>query len=82
MKCKHNDGSNYDRTGQWVIAKYQDQAWVTGLVQSSRVKLGGIIQHTVLSDSPTFLGEELRMSGSVFLVEENHLSESQEACHA
>lgn len=78
MKCKNNEGSNFDRTGQWVIAKYQEQAWITGVVKASRVKLGGRIQHSIISDSPTYIGEELRVSGTAFLIEENNISESQE----
>jgi hypothetical protein len=53
MKCKFNEGSNFDRKGQWVIAKYLDQAWVTGTVTETRVKYGGKVQHTIVSDSPT-----------------------------
>ena len=78
-KMNFNEGSNFDRTGQWVIAKYLDCAWVTGIVQDSRVKYGGKVQHSIISDSPTFIGggnaqgervEELRDIGSTFLVEE------------
>jgi len=85
-KCDMNEGSNFDRTGQWVIAKYLDCAWVTGIVQDSRVKYGGKIQHSIISDSPTFIGggdskgnrtEELREIGSTFLVEEQHLMIAQ-----
>ncbi len=85
-KVDFNEGSNFDRTGQWVIAKYLDCAWVTGIVQDSRVKYGGKIQHSVISDSPTFIGggdsegnrtEELREIGSTFLVEEQHLMIAQ-----
>jgi hypothetical protein len=77
MKCKFNAGSNFDRQGQWVIAKYLDQAWVTGIVQETRVKYGGKIQHTIVSDSPTYVNEELREVGSTFLVEEGDVSEAQ-----
>jgi hypothetical protein len=77
MKCKFNAGSNFDRQGQWVIAKYLDQAWVTGIVQETRVKYGGKVQHSICSDSPTYIGEELRNTGSTFLVEESHVSEAQ-----
>tara|TARA_R110000782_G_C14567398_1_gene386926 strand:- start:43 stop:291 length:249 start_codon:yes stop_codon:yes gene_type:complete len=81
MKCKHNEGSNFDRAGQWVIAKYQEQSWVTGVVKASRVKLGGRIQHSIVSDSPTYVGEELRVSGTAFLIEENNLSEAEGVLH-
>ena len=77
MKCKFNAGSNFDRQGQWVIAKYLDSAWVTGIVQETRVKYGGKIQHTIVSDSPTYVNEELRDAGSTFLVEEGDVSEAQ-----
>ena len=77
MKCNYNAGSNFDRQGQWVIAKYLDSAWVTGIVQETRVKYGGKVQHTIISDSPTYLGEELREVGSTFLVEEGSVSEAQ-----
>ena len=77
MKCKYNAGSNFDRQGQWIIAKYLDSAWVTGIVQETRVKYGGKVQHSICSDSPTYIGEELRNAGSTFLVEEGDLSEAQ-----
>lgn len=77
MKAAFNTGSNFDRQGQWVIAKYQDQTWVTGIVMETRVKYGGKVQHSILSDSPTYIGEELREVGSTFLVEEGDVSEAQ-----
>ena len=81
MKCKFNTGSNFVREGQWVIAKYQDEAWVTGLVQSTRVKYGGSVQHTIISDSPTYVNNELRPAGSTFLIEEKYLTEAQMIQH-
>jgi hypothetical protein len=77
MKCNFNAGSNFDRKGQWVIAKYLHQTWVTGIVQETRVKYGGKIQHSIVSDSPTYVNEELREVGSTFLVEEGDVSEAQ-----
>ena len=77
MKASFNAGSNFDRQGQWVIAKYLDSAWVTGIVQETRVKYGGKVQHSIVSDSPTYIGEELRDVGSTFLVEEGDVSEAQ-----
>jgi len=77
MKCNYNAGSNFDRQGQWVIAKYLDSAWVTGIVQETRVKYGGKVQHSILSDSPTYIGEELREVGCTFLVEEEFVTEAQ-----
>ena len=78
MKASFNAGSNFDRQGQWIIAKYLDSAWVTGIVQETRVKYGGKVQHSILSDSPTYIGEELRTSGTTFLVEEGDVSEAQQ----
>jgi hypothetical protein len=65
------------REGQWVIEKYLDQAWVTGTVVETRVKYGGKVQHTIVSDSPTFVNEELREVGYRFLVEEKDVTEAQ-----
>lgn len=85
-KCKFNEGSNFDRTGQWVVAKYLDSGYVTGIVQDSRVKYGGKVQHSIVSDSPTFIYtgegkgervEELRNIGSTFLIEEQHVMIAQ-----
>lgn len=77
MKCNYNAGSNFDRQGQWIIAKYLDIAFVTGTVQETRVKYGGKVQHSIISDSPTYIGEELREVGTTFLVEEGDVSEAQ-----
>lgn len=77
MKCNYNEGSNFDRKGQWIIAKYLDSAWVTGIVVDTRVKYGGKVQHSIVSDSPTYFGEELREVGSAFLVLEDDVSEAQ-----
>ena len=77
MKCNYNEGSNFDRKGQWIIAKYRDSAWVTGIVMETRVKYGGKVQHSILSDSPTYIGEELREVGDHFLVLESDISEAQ-----
>lgn len=77
MKAAFNSGSNFDRQGQWIIAKYLDSTWVTGIVQETRVKYGGKVQHRIISDSPAYFGEELREVGSTFLVLENDVSEAQ-----
>lgn len=77
MKASFNAGSNFDRKGQWIIAKYQDSAWVTGTVMETRVKYGGKVQHSVLSDLPTYVGDKLREAGSTFLVIEDDVSEAQ-----
>ena len=76
MKASFNAGSNFDRQGQWVIAKYIDSAWVTGTVMETRVKYGGKVQHSILSDSPTYVGEELREAGSTFLVIEDDVMDA------
>ncbi len=79
MKCKFNAGSNFDRKGQWIIAKYLDldSAFVTGTVQETRVKYGGKVQHTIISDSPTYVNDELRNAGTTFLVYEHYVTEAQ-----
>ena len=77
MKAAFNAGSNFDRKGQWIIAKYRDQSWVTGTVMETRVKYGGKVQHSILSDSPTYVGDKLREAGDHFLVLEDDVSEAQ-----
>jgi hypothetical protein len=79
-KCLYNSGSNFDRKGQWVIGKYLDECFVTGVVQDSRVKYGGKVQHTVLSDSPSVMNsnKEVRNIGSTFLIEENKLMQCED----
>lgn len=80
MKCKFNAGSNFDREGQWIIAKYLGLCFVTGVVQESRVKYGGKVQHTIISDSPAVLRQstdaqayEIRPIGTTFLIEEKDI---------
>lgn len=77
MKAAFNTGSNFDREGQWVIAKYLDSAWVTGVVVKTRVKYSGKVQHQIVSDSPTYFRDELREVGSTFLIEEKDVTEAQ-----
>ena len=74
-KCKFNEGSNFDRQGQWVIGKYMHDCFVTGFVKESRVKYGGTVQHTIVSDSLTVItyNGEIRAVGTTFLLEENNL---------
>ena len=38
--------------GKRVTGKYIGEVLVEGVVESSRVKYGGIVQHTVVLDSP------------------------------
>lgn len=42
----------WDRTDQRIKGTYLEMFEVTGVVQSSRIKYGGRVQHTVLLDSP------------------------------
>lgn len=74
-KCNYNPGSNFCREGQWVVGKYLHDCFVTGFVKESRVKYGGAIQHTIVSDSPAVItyNGEIREVGTTFLLEENNL---------
>lgn len=78
-KCEYNLGSNFDRQGQWIIAKYIGECFVTGVVQETRVKYGGTVQHTIISDSPAVITHsgEVRPIGTRFLVEENDLTHAK-----
>ncbi len=83
-KCKFNEGSNFDRQGQWIIAKYMGKCFVTGVVQETRVKYGGVVQHTIISDSPTVVrlsmdakDYEVRPIGTTFLVEEKDVDHAE-----
>lgn len=38
--------------GMWIEAKYMGQYPVSGVVESSRVKYGGGVQHTIVLDKP------------------------------
>ena len=73
MKAAYNPGSNFDREGQWLIGKYLGAYWVTGTVVESRVKYGGKVQHTIVSDSPTMVNDESRAIGTRFTVEESEI---------
>lgn len=73
MKAPYNSGSNFDRQGQWLIGKYLGAYWVTGTVVESRVKYGGKVQHTIVSDSPTMVEFETRDIGTRFSVEESEI---------
>jgi hypothetical protein len=49
----------WDLTGMTVWARYMDEIDVCGRVESSRVKYGGEVQHTVvLNDSITVYGQQ------------------------
>jgi hypothetical protein len=43
---------SWNKEGQQVAGVYLGAYTVTGVVQSSRVKLGGRVQHRVLLDTP------------------------------
>ena len=73
MKAAYNPGSNFDREGQWLIGKYLGAYWVTGTVVESRVKYGGEVRHTIVSDSPTMVEFETRDIGTRFSVEESEI---------
>ena len=73
MKVAYNPGSNFDRQGQWLIGKYLGAYWVTGTVVESRVKYGGKVQHTIVSDSPTMVNDEPRDIGTRFSLEESEI---------
>jgi hypothetical protein len=78
-KCSYNPGSNFDRQGQWIIAKYMGECFVTGVVQETRVKYGGTVQHTIVSDSPAVITHsgEVRPIGTTFLVEEENVTHAE-----
>ena len=44
---------NWNKEGEHVAGVYLGAYTVTGVVQSSRVKYGGKVQHRVLLDKPT-----------------------------
>lgn len=73
MKADYNPGSNFDRQGQWLIAKYIGTYWVTGTVVQSRVKYGGKVQHMIVSDSITHVRDEERPIGTTFSVDESEI---------
>lgn len=43
---------SWQREGQRIFAEYLGTIPVTGIVESSRVRYGGSVQHTLLLDSP------------------------------
>jgi predicted RNA-binding protein len=47
-----SSNGGWDREGQRVSGVYLTGDLVVGTVQSSRVKYGGVVQHTVLLDQP------------------------------
>ena len=51
---------NWDLTGMTVWARYLDEYDIYGLVESSRVKYGGEVQHTVVLAEPTVIYGQLR----------------------
>lgn len=51
---------NWDLTGMTVWARYLDEIDICGRVESSRVKLGGDVQHTVVLNDPLLIYGQLR----------------------
>jgi hypothetical protein len=51
---------NWDLTGMTVWARYLDEYDIYGRVESSRVKYGGEVQHTVVLAEPTVIYGQLR----------------------
>jgi len=43
---------NWDLKGLWIQGKYLGDSVVSGVVESTRVKYGGGVQHTVVLDKP------------------------------
>lgn len=55
----HNESNGWDHTGWSAEGRYLDRFPFTGKIESSRVKYGGKVQHTIVLDSP------LRVFGAV-----------------
>jgi hypothetical protein len=51
---------NWDLTGMTVWARYLDEYDIYGRVESSRVKYGGEVQHTVVLAEPIVIYGQLR----------------------
>ncbi len=73
MICKTNSNSTFSREGQYVVALYLEKAVVSGFVTKSRVRYGGKVQHTVVTDRAVQFLNEVRPAGTTFLVEEEKL---------
>jgi hypothetical protein len=63
--------SNWVKDGQHIKARYFGEQ-VSGTVESSRVKYGGIVQYTVILDSPVKLRWRSEQTDRV-LIDENEL---------
>ncbi len=73
MICKTNSNSTFSREGQYVVALYLEKAVVSGFVTGSRVRYGGKVQHTVVTDRAVQFLDEVRPAGTIFLVLEEKL---------
>ncbi len=73
MICKTNSNSTFSREGQYVVALYLEKAVVSGFVTKSRVRYGGKVQHTVVTDRAVQFLDEVRPAGTIFLVLEEKL---------
>ncbi len=71
--CKTNSNGNFCREGQYVVALYLGEAVVSGFVTGSRVRYGGKVQHTVVTDRAVQFLDEVRPAGTIFLVLEEKL---------
>lgn len=65
--------SNWDLTGMKVWGTYLDIFPVSGTVQSSRVKYGGTVQHTVTLDEPLTLFSRVRDRGENVLIDHSDI---------
>jgi len=62
---------SWDKTGETITSNYLGEFQVVGVVQSSRVKYGGKVQHTVTLGSPiTIYGAER----SILLLDEDEIT--------
>jgi hypothetical protein len=52
MNHMYNESNGWDHTGWHCSGKYLNLFPFSGMIESSRVKYGGKVQHTVLLDSP------------------------------
>ena len=68
-----NGSNGWDRTGQVVTGWYIGSYLCKGVVQSSRVKYGGKVQHSVQLDHDLFVVNSTYKKGSVVGIDEDQL---------
>jgi len=68
-----NEGSNYDREGQYIRALYLGEFPVKGFVEVSRVKYGGKVSHIIVSDCQVDCKFEVKPVGYRFAVDEESI---------